>query len=148
MEWNNKVCALHGLDASFPFLDRDLIALMMAMPGEMQNHNGVPRSILREAMRGILPEPIRIRTWKADLSDPLNRSIGRDIEAIQRALQPGALSVRLGFLDADRLAPAVGRLSQTSATTGCLESWDLPLVWPQMWLGGILQPPDGGFHDQ
>ena len=47
MEWNNKVAALHGLDHAFPMLDRDLIQFLLAVPGHVQHHDGVPRALLR-----------------------------------------------------------------------------------------------------
>ena len=47
MEWNSKVGARYGLEVAFPFLDRDLIAFLMAIPGEMHAHHGVPRALLR-----------------------------------------------------------------------------------------------------
>src|SRR5439155_17111426 len=47
LEGNNKIAAMHGLDMAFPFLDRDLIAFLMAIPGEMQTRDGVPKALVR-----------------------------------------------------------------------------------------------------
>ncbi len=33
MEWNNKAAALNGITCAFPFLDRDLVQFLMAVPG-------------------------------------------------------------------------------------------------------------------
>src|ERR1051326_1242439 len=41
MELISKIAAIHGLEMAFPFLDRDLIAFLMAIPGEMQTRDGV-----------------------------------------------------------------------------------------------------------
>ena len=49
-----------------PFLDRDLLAYLMAVPGEIQNRGGVPRALLRDAMRGIVPDAILHRRWRDD----------------------------------------------------------------------------------
>ena len=62
MEWNAKTAARFGLDAAIPFMDRDLVAFLMSVPGEIQNRDGVPRALLRAAMRGVLPEAVRQRT--------------------------------------------------------------------------------------
>lgn len=135
MECNNKIGALHGLDTAFPFLDRDLLGFLMAVPGEYQNWNGVPRSLLREAMRGVLPEAVRARTWKADFTAVVNGSVAQDISAITEALSAESLGVRLGFLDDERLAPEVARLSSGLAGEDCLDSWDLAdLFGLEMWL--------------
>jgi asparagine synthase (glutamine-hydrolysing) len=141
MEWNNKIGALHGLDAAFPFLDRDLLAFLMAVPGDVQNRNGVPRALLREAMQGVLPEPVRARTWKADLSAFVNSGVAQDAGAISRALGPASLGVRLGHLDAARLALEVARIGSRLEGPECTNSWDLAdLYGLEMWLQVFFNP--------
>lgn len=136
LEWHNKIGALYGLDAALPFLDRDLLAFLMAIPGEVQNQHGVPRALLREAMRGVLPESVRTRRGKADFSYLVNGGVRSDIVGISQALSPNSLGVRLGYLDAPRLAPAVARLSAGSLTgPDCGDSWDLAdLFGLEVWL--------------
>ena len=141
MEWNNKIAALRGLDAAFPFLDRDLIAFLMAVPGEIQNRDGVPRALLREAMGGILPEPLRARTWKADFTAAANDGIGRDLGQIAARLSQGSLAARLGYLDERRLAAALPGLAAELEGPNSLATWDLTdlfalEVWLEVFLGG------------
>jgi asparagine synthase (glutamine-hydrolysing) len=140
MEWNNKVAALRGLDAALPFLDRDLIALMMAVPGEMQNWKGVPRALLREGMRGILPESVRNRAWKADFTEVVNTSVAGDLSTIVRALSPASLGVRFGFLDAESLTGHVTAVSSRIGGSSCEHSWDLADVYGlEVWLQVFFQ---------
>ena len=47
MESNDKAAAMYGMEMAFPFLDRDLLSFLMAIPGEMQTWNGVPKALLR-----------------------------------------------------------------------------------------------------
>jgi asparagine synthase (glutamine-hydrolysing) len=61
-----KLAAGCDLDWTTPFLDRDLIAYLMAVPGDIQNRGGVPRALFREAMRGIVPDAILERRWRND----------------------------------------------------------------------------------
>ena len=141
MEWNNKCAALHGLDAAFPYLDRDLIAFLMAAPGEVQHRDGVPRALLREAMAGVLPEPVRARTWKADFSASANRGIVRDLDQVTARLLHGSRAARFGYLDEGRLAAALPALSAELAGPECLAAWDLTDlfaldVWLQIFFGG------------
>ena len=56
-------------------LGSDLLGFLMAIPGEVQNQDGVPRALLREAMRGVLPEPVRQRTWKANFTAAVNQGL-------------------------------------------------------------------------
>ena len=63
-EADEKLAASCGVDSVTPFLDRDVLAYLMSIPGEVQNHKGVPRALLRDAMRGIVPDVILERRWK------------------------------------------------------------------------------------
>jgi asparagine synthase (glutamine-hydrolysing) len=146
MEWNNKCAALYGLDAALPFLDRDLIEFLMAVPGEVQNRDGVPRALLREGMAGILPESVRARTWKADFSGTMNRGIDRDLGQVSARLTHGSLAARLGYLDERRLAAALPGLAAEVEGPACVGAWDLAdlfalEVWLQVFLGGERAPP-------
>jgi asparagine synthase (glutamine-hydrolysing) len=139
MEWNNKAGAWHGLNVAFPYLDRDLLAFLMATPGEVQNRNGIPRALLREAMRGILPEAVRSRKGKADFTRVVNAGVARNASEITRALSSACLGVRLGYFDAHRLAPEVARLSAGLDGADCVKSWDLAdLFGLEVWLQVFL----------
>jgi asparagine synthetase B (glutamine-hydrolysing) len=142
MEWNNKVGALHGLDVAFPFLDRDLLAFLMAIPGEVHAHDGVPRVLLREAMRGVLPDPVRARTWKSDFSGFVNSGLSDDAPVILQALSEKCLGVKYGFLDPERLVPALALLAEGLNAPNCEDSWELGdtyglEVWLQVFSNGV-----------
>jgi asparagine synthase (glutamine-hydrolysing) len=139
MEWNNKTGALHGLDMACPFLDRDLIAFLMAIPGEVHARDGVARVLLREAMSGVLPEPIRARTWKSDFTAFVNMGLSQDAAVILRTLNAECLGVRFGYLDAGRLAPELARLAASLDSADCENSWDLADTYSlEMWLRVFL----------
>jgi asparagine synthetase B (glutamine-hydrolysing) len=140
MEWNNKCAALHGLETAFPFLDRDLIAFLMAVRGDVQNRDGVPRMLLREAMAGILPDAVRRRTWKADFSETINRGVGQDLDRVGTSLLHGSLAARMGYLDERRLAAALPRLAAEVQGPTCVAAWDVAdlfalEVWLQVFFG-------------
>src|SRR5262249_38827168 len=141
MEWNNKIGALFGLDVAFPFLDRDLIAFLMSTPGEEQNRDGVPRALLREAMRGVLPEAIRRRSWKAGFATMANDGIARDLDHIARTITPDCAAVRFGFLRGEHLADDVARLASGLGATDCIDAWALADMfgleeWLEVFFGG------------
>lgn len=52
------------VEYSYPLLDKRLIEYALALPAELYYKNGLPRYITREAMRGILPDEIRLNTEK------------------------------------------------------------------------------------
>lgn len=74
----------HGLEARVPFADRGLLALAGSVPPELARRGGVEKQLLREALRGVVPEMVRIRTKSAlpkDLGDatPYQRLCEREI---------------------------------------------------------------------
>jgi asparagine synthase (glutamine-hydrolysing) len=99
MEWNVRVAAGHGLDAAFPFLDDELIQFLVSIPGAVQSCDGVPRGLMREAMRGVVPDAIVARRDKGEFTHLGKQSLERDFPAIRRLLGPGAVSVEMGYLD-------------------------------------------------
>jgi asparagine synthase (glutamine-hydrolysing) len=56
------------LEGRHPFLDRRIMEFAFAIPDEQRHRRDVSKFVLREAMRGILPERVRSRPDKADLT--------------------------------------------------------------------------------
>lgn len=59
-----------GLDNFSPFFDHRLIEFMFRVPGTMKFRNGVTKHLLREAMKGVLPDETRTRSKKAGFNAP------------------------------------------------------------------------------
>ncbi|MGC9356293.1 MAG: asparagine synthase-related protein [Anaerolineae bacterium] len=55
---------VRGLERLDPFWDRRLVEFVMALPADILGLPGNPKRLLREAMRGLLPEQVRTRTAK------------------------------------------------------------------------------------
>jgi asparagine synthase (glutamine-hydrolysing) len=68
--WADRSGMAFSLEARFPFLDHDLVERTLALPPEMLIRKGWNKFILREAMKGILPERIRIRRDKVGYENP------------------------------------------------------------------------------
>jgi asparagine synthase (glutamine-hydrolysing) len=99
LEELNKLSAAHGLERAYPFMDRDLVEFIMAIPGQVVTWHGTYKGLFREAMHGVLPESIRLRYWKADFT-----AVGCDAEAagysrVRSHLERGCLSAAMGYLD-------------------------------------------------
>jgi asparagine synthase (glutamine-hydrolysing) len=59
-----------GLENHVPFFDHRLVELMFQVPGSMKIHEGITKRLLRDAMRGILPEETRTRVKKTGWNAP------------------------------------------------------------------------------
>jgi asparagine synthase (glutamine-hydrolysing) len=102
-----KSSAWAGFDHWMPFLDRDLIRFVMAIPGEVMSSGGRPRGLHRDAMAGALPDEIRLRRTKADGTSLSNRSLQEQASGIQGWFQRGILSASISLTDREILADAV-----------------------------------------
>ena len=57
------------VEGRHPFLDRRVMEFAFAIPYDQRCRGNLAKIVLREAMRGILPERVRIRPDKADLTE-------------------------------------------------------------------------------
>lgn len=63
------LAARHGLAASFPLLDRRIVDFVLSLPVHLFLADGQARQPFRRAMRGILPERVRLARHKVGLFD-------------------------------------------------------------------------------
>ena len=125
--------AAFGLDVRHPFFDRRLIELSVALPSQVKLRDGWTRYVLRASMAGILPEAIRWRVEKADLSPNFNRRLFvADRELIEEALWHRAELIA-PYVDVSALRQAYARFVGASGeapadamnlfTTAVLSRW-------------------------
>jgi asparagine synthase (glutamine-hydrolysing) len=104
--WHDRNSASFGIEVRHPFLDRRLVEYVLALPGEHLFRLGNSKSLLRQAMREVLPERIRLRADKTRFTPfidfiLLERSAG---EIAQLLREPR--SAALGLLKGDALRSA------------------------------------------
>ena len=54
----------HSVEARVPFLDHRVVEMAMGLPEEYRIANGETKRVLRRAMSGVVPEPVRTRKDK------------------------------------------------------------------------------------
>jgi asparagine synthase (glutamine-hydrolysing) len=126
---------MHGLEIAFPFLDRDLVSFLMAIPGEMQTWKGVPRAPLREVMGGVLPDEIVARTWKGDFTHVVNEAMERGYSQLVRCLEDGGMAVSFGYVKGEVMREELARLRDRIRGPDCAITWSLSdLLGLELWL--------------
>ena len=75
LECEERQSAAFGLDLCCPFEDRRLVELALAFPEAQRRRGGQTKYVLREALRGVLPEQVRLRRDKAVFTAPVTRTI-------------------------------------------------------------------------
>lgn len=70
LHWEDRNSMAHGVEARVPFLDHPLVEFAIALGGEHKLVDGWTKSILRKAMKGRLPEAVRMRRDKLGFATP------------------------------------------------------------------------------
>ena len=88
----DKASAAAGIEARYPFFDLRLVEFCLGLPAEEKLRFGEPRSIMRRALKGILPEDVRRRRSKANFIGELAAGMAQDHQVLDGLLaKPGAL---------------------------------------------------------
>jgi asparagine synthase (glutamine-hydrolysing) len=90
-----------GVDVRFPFLDRRVVEVTMALPDDQRVRDGVTKFVLRQAVGASLPPLVRDRTGKAEATDLLPIAV--------LAIEPDGWEERLLVVDAGWVDHAVIR---------------------------------------
>ncbi len=109
----------HGMATSLetraPFLDVDVMELAFSMPGHLKIRNGERKYVLKQAMRGVLPDRILHRK-KEGFSIPLKNWLRRELQPLMRDLLSPARVARRGLF-----APVGGDGADRGARGGSRE---------------------------
>lgn len=71
-----------NIESRHPYFDVRLVEFCLSLPSTYKLSYGISKRVLREALKDILPDPVRIRQDKADFSKPVE--IQLDVEYTQK----------------------------------------------------------------
>jgi asparagine synthase (glutamine-hydrolysing) len=75
LELADRAAAAFNIEPRYPFFDRRLMELCLAMPADQKLSGGWTRLVMRRAMASFLPEPVRWRSTKANLAPNFKRRL-------------------------------------------------------------------------
>jgi len=103
LHWEDRDSMAHSIEARIPFLDYRLVEFVLGLPTEFKISGGVTKRVLRESMRGLVPERVRTRmdkmgfvtaeqAWvREDQPDRFRGALRRAVDASQGILRPSAM---------------------------------------------------------
>lgn len=103
LEHSGHTAALCGVEQRYPFCDRQLVEFCLALPGNMKMQAGENRWICREALKGKLPERVRGRLDKGNLSYNFDAALRRTPAGAVASMIARASSRLAPYLDVDRV---------------------------------------------
>lgn len=111
----------HGIELMQPYYDRRLVEFVMAVPAYVLGGPDTDRRLHRVAMKGILPEEIRLRRNRTIFVPLVQRGLGeREWGKVQRLLTKPQV-VERGYIDANWL--------RSRLETGWDQSADSTMLW-------------------
>lgn len=72
LHYEDRNSMAFSLESRVPFLDYRLVEYVFSLPDRCRIYNGLTKAVLRNSMKGILPEEIRMRTDKMGFVTPQN----------------------------------------------------------------------------
>ena len=132
-----------SIESRPPFLDQELVELALGLPEDAIIRDGWSRWILREALKGVIPDKVRLRRKKIGFTTPEIRWLRRERAIVQGILRSPSFCAR-PYWDGPSIARAFHAVCE-----GELE--ESPLFWrvlnAEAWLrvfhGPVPLSPDG-----
>ena len=121
----DRLSMAHGVEVRSPFMDWRLVTFAFAIPSSHKIGGGYTKRILRDAMKGILPESIRTRTKKLgfpNLDEGWNSSRGHQF--IKDSISSSSFKTS-AFWDAKRINSDLELAFQTSDKISIYKAWKL-----------------------
>jgi len=124
----------YGIYFSHPFSHQGLIDFILSLPMNQLTRPGESRSLMRRAIRGLLPEKTRMRRSKATLDEPVCRTLARNKNTIGE-------TERMEVCQREYAEPRALARSITEASLGNVEqvSGLLRLLSLERWLRSLKQ---------
>jgi asparagine synthase (glutamine-hydrolysing) len=134
----DRSAAWFGLEARHPFHDRRLIEFAFGLPEEQRRREGLSKIVLRNAIKGLVPESIRNRRSKAEFSPHFLKAF----EAIEGSAMLANLSIaKLGWLDVEKLTSIYIQMLERYHRGDRAYAGQMWLLWPvfaiEFWFNAI-----------
>ena len=139
LRYEDRNSMAHSMESRLPFLDQELVEWILRLPASAIVSGGWSRRILREAMRGILPDLIRERRRKIGFTTPEFRWFRQQRAPLQSLMRSPSFQSR-PYWDAARVAEAF-RVACVGGSEESLFFWRAVNV--EVWLRVYFE---GGAH--
>jgi len=73
LRYEDRNSMAHSVESRVPYLDQELVDAILGLPEDEIIRDGWSRILLRESMRDLLPDKIRLRRWKVGFTTPESR---------------------------------------------------------------------------
>lgn len=100
---------MHQMEFALPLADRDVLCFVIAAPPEAYSAGAVPRGMLRQALRGVLPDGIAGRRDKGNFLPYINAVMSSQLASIVGLVQGESKVLQRGYVDRDSIGRELQR---------------------------------------
>lgn len=79
LRYEDRNSMAFSIETRVPFMDYRLVEFLFSVPTKYKIRNGMTKSILRDAMTGIIPEEIKMRISKLGFATPQNEWMNKEL---------------------------------------------------------------------
>ncbi|MDD5034410.1 MAG: asparagine synthase (glutamine-hydrolyzing), partial [Methylococcaceae bacterium] len=132
--WWDPLGSHSQLEFRHPFFDTRVMEFLLSLPAEEKLWRGMSKIVLRQSMKGVLPEIIRERRTKAEFS-PI---VGLALQSMK--INPGGLIMsRLGIVDSSRVEALKARNGSEPSAQWLGSLWRLARI--EVWYNAHFPSP-------
>ena len=124
----DRLSMAHGVEVRMPFMDWRLVTFTMALPEASKWSDGYTKLIARQAMKGEMPESIRMGRRKVGFNSPMPEWLNGPLSGWTLSLLDSNVAAFSELVDEAGLERAVRRLNASKA-------WDwesVGRIWPYL----------------
>ena len=118
-----------------PFFDRDLGEFCLSLSSDLKLRHGLTRYILREGMKNIMPESVRLRKDKFDFSSNFKNGLFADPDRILKLTDPNSIPIS-EFINVEWLQTLRNKIKQGQTDVHITEAF---FLWRVVILGYWLE---------
>ncbi|WDZ96605.1 asparagine synthase (glutamine-hydrolyzing) [Herbaspirillum sp. WKF16] len=104
LHWEDRDSMAHSIESRVPFLDYRLVEYVLSLPDGFKLAGGVTKRVLRESMKDILPERVRMRMDKLGFVTPEEIWVRHEAPEKFRQAVEAAINASKGILNSKALA--------------------------------------------
>jgi asparagine synthase (glutamine-hydrolysing) len=119
----DRLSMAHGVEVRSPFMDWRLACFAFSLPASTKIGSGFTKRILRDALRGILPESIRTRTRKLGFPNLATAWTSPRAQEFIRSVVHSADFQQSGIWDGKKIAQDVATAIQKQDSGQLHQAW-------------------------
>lgn len=108
LHYEDRDSMAHSIESRVPFLDYKLVEAVYAMPFDYKLRNGITKAVLRDGLKGVLPDKIRNRYSKLGFVTPEDQWINRNYEQYKEEVNK-SLGILEDIVDRDKAKKWFGK---------------------------------------